>query len=387
MTHNAPAVVKVRGPDDASKSDHESSLQNQLQVIPRETKYLCIDENTPSDPEWALLSAHFSGVEDLEMNSGFDEELNDKNLPLHWPLQRLTLSSACAELVQSPFIRQGRVPHLSLFFTCGLRFEGPTSDALYREHRAAVDRGDKKAEYLTVREGTPDEKKIEITFLPGLVAEHMNQLYAGPEKKVDPENECPSGPINLKTLEIWENDAIDTFCRMTIALPHIVDNLQTLRIRSTSGLDFHYLDETPFRDILPQLEHLETLNLSVGEIFKDPAYLPTLYKIFPPNVKSLYFRGPVTLCQSEQWREWLDAFESGDFLPKLEHLAFVLDLHYEHKEASDQKKESKAPEELLQHAHEACEKLYEIARRRGISIVSMPAEPESNLLRPVDDRW
>ena len=387
MTHNAPAIVKVRGPRDSIKGDHESSLQAQLQTLPRDIKSLILDENTPSDAEWALLGAHFTNIESLKMESGYDEELNDKNIPLHWPLQRLTLSSACAELVQSPFIRQGRIRHLSLYFTSGLRFEGPTSAELYAAHREEVARGVKEAEYMTVNEGTPDERQIEIIYLPELVSEHMNKFYTGPDKKVDPENARPESPINLQSLEIWENDAIDTFSRMTIALPHIVGNLQTLRIRSTSGLDLNFVGEEPLREILPQLVELQTLNLSVGDIFQDPLYLPTMYKIFPPNLKSLFFRGPVTLSQSERWHEWLQAFASEGFLPKLKNLAFVLDLHYEKKEGSDRKIEDKAPEELLRQARDACEEIYKVAQRKGISIVGMPIEPDFSLLRPVDDRW
>lgn len=385
-----PAIVKIQGPGDGSDRNRLGDLQAQLQSIPRDTRYLRIDDDTPSDAEWALLGTHFTAVENLELDSGFEEMLNDREIPSHWPLQRLELRSATSELVQTPFVRQGRLSHLSLLLTCGLRFMGPTSEELERLHKEDIERGDKKAEYVKFHEGTPEEREVEITFLPSLVADHMDKYYCGPDAKKDPENEPPAGPINLKTLEIYENDAIDTFCRMTMALPHIVSNLDTLRIRSTSGLDFQYLTEEPFRDILPTLDTLKTLNLSVGEVFQDPSYLPTIHKVLPPNLTTLYFRGPTSLCQSGNWSDWLKSFDSEDFLPQLQKMAFVLDLHYEAQPAESWGRRPKRPsDEVLLQAREACDRLCEIARKRGISIVDLPVEHDnmSHLFEPVDARW
>jgi hypothetical protein len=128
----------------------------------------------------------------------------------------------------------------------------------------------------------------------------------------------------------------------------------------------------------------------VGEVFKDPSYLPTLYDYLPPNLTSLSFRGPVSLCRSEKWEEWLKACESKDFLPNLQNLGFVLDLYYQPRESDWVKKEEvRAPDEPLCEAREACEDLYEAARRRGITIY--PAHDEWAVkypyLRQVDDRW
>lgn len=217
--------------------------------------------------------------------------------------------------------------------------------------------------------------------MPGLVADFMTKAYSDPDRKPDPENEPPAGPINLKTLEIWENDALETFCRMGAALPHVVDNVETLRLRSTQGNEFELLKEEGFSQMLPELQNLQTLILTIGEVFEDKSLLPTLYKAFPPNLTALYFRGPALLTQSEQWGGWLEAFASPEFLPKLQHLAFVLDLHYEDKE------KAKVPDELLRHAREACEPIYEAARQRGIALEAMPAEPISTLFNQVDDRW
>lgn len=383
MTHTAPAVVKVGGPNNQTDPEHETHLKDQLPSVPQDAKYLRVVGDTPSDAEWKILGSHFSSVEFLQLRAGFNEDLNDKGIPPHWPLQKLEISDSVTEVFQSPFVREGRVAHLSLFFTCGLQFEGSTSCELMLENKQAIERGEIEGNFFKVDEGTPSERKVEVTYMPHLFSEHMNKIYADPERDM---KESPSGPFNLRTFEIWENDAIDTFNRMAMSLPHLLDNLRTLRIRSTSGLDFHYTHEHLFREILPKLNNLQTLILSVGEIFQDPAYLATLYKVFPPNLTELYFRGPSTLCESTEWQNWVLAFESKDFLPNLQKLALVLDLDYEESESGG-KNERPAPAALLYRARLACQPIYNAARRRGISVVEMPAEPDFALLRPVDERW
>ncbi|KAJ5101263.1 hypothetical protein NUU61_003485 [Penicillium alfredii] len=201
------------------------------------------------------------------------------------------------------------------------------------------------------------------------------------------EEDTPSSrSINLETLEILEDDAVDTLIGMSAALPHLIEILKTLHIRSTHGLDFQFIAEDAFREILRRMENLQTLRLSVGEIFNDSSYLPTLHKYLPPNLTSFYFRGPVSLCQSEHWADWPNAFESPGFLPNLETMGFVLDLQYEPDTGFKDKTECCAPEDLLHAARRACELVYETARRRNIQVKKLPNEPTSHL-RPVDHRW
>lgn len=388
MPHS-PVIVKLRGPDNESELDHESRLREQLQSIPNDAKHLRIDDDTPSDKEWSLLKNHFSGVENLELDSGFSESLNDRPIPELWPLKRLELRSACSELVQSPFIREGRVPHLSLLLTCGLRFTGPITDELFSEYKKDVERGEVQAEYIIQDEGTPEQRKIEVIHVPEMVGRHMHKHYAD-ENSVTLGDESQSGQTRLRTLEIFENDAIDTFCRFTHALPQMVDNLHTLRLRSTAGLDFVYMGEEPFRHILQALKNLKTLNLTVGDVFENPEYLPTLYQHLPPNLTTLFFRGPTSLCQSSHWSNWVRAFESKEFLPHLKHLACVLDIdHLTEKNGWGRRNVVPAPAGDLYQARVACESIYGIARRRGIAIENMPPEPETEnrLFKPVDDRW
>lgn len=104
-----------------------------------------------------------------------------------------------------------------------------------------------------------------------MVCEHMSKVYSNSERKLEPENEPPAGPINLQSLEIFENDALDTLCRMYGPLPHLVYNLHTFWLRSTTGLDFGLTGEESFRQILPDLKNLKVFNLTVGDVFNDPS--------------------------------------------------------------------------------------------------------------------
>ncbi|KAF7585247.1 hypothetical protein BBP40_011598 [Aspergillus hancockii] len=383
-------VVKIDGAPEGSE-DHGEDLIAQLKSIPSGITALGIEEETPSNKEWAILGSHFPNIQSLELDTGYQEMLNDEELPLHWPLERYKLSSACGELIQSPHIRQGRVNHLILLLTSGLRFEGPTTKELVSEHKKAIARGEAEAQYITVGKGTSEEKKIELTWIPDLVHKWLHNKYDGKEASLEEDNHPPP-TINLRTLEILENDAIDTFCRMTVALPHLIENLTTLNLRSTHCLDFHFTHEGLIQQILPQLDALETLQFSVGEVFEDQSRLNSLYTWLPPNLSTLRFRGPASLIRSKEWENWIKAFESKDFLPHLKRLSFVLDLYYEPNEdtwSSRKRKEKKAPEQVLDEARAACEPLYEAARQRGIVIERLYDHwsDECQILRQVDERW
>lgn len=103
-----PKVI-VKGPHKEKESEHKQQLLSQLENIPKETQTLLVDEDTPSDTEWALLGEHFNNLNDLKVNTGFNEELNDEKMPLEWPLKRLEISSASGELIRSPFVLEGKV--------------------------------------------------------------------------------------------------------------------------------------------------------------------------------------------------------------------------------------------------------------------------------------
>lgn len=379
-------TVTVQGPhvDSEAAPDHREPLLAQLRSLPRDAPILTIQDDPPSDTEWALLSDHFTGVRDLEIDTGFNEDLNDRKMPLHWPLDRLMISGVCGEVTKSPHILQGLVKHLILYLTSEMRFEGPRSDELTHAYQKAIDRGEAKSEYIP-------GSKINLINITKLGREWMARKYgdSSAEAELEPENRPVEGQESrLRTLEIIGNDALDAFLRMCAAIPHVVENISTLNLRSTSARpDFLWTEERSFAEILPQLTDLQTLKLSVGEVFHEEATLPALYTSLPPNLTTLHFRGPISLCRSERWEEWVTAFSSDTFLPKLQRLAFVLDMHYE--QGKYGKEDSDAPEEDLLQARAACERLYEGARRRGITIEPLQDEWAGKhvCLRPVDRRW
>ena len=96
-----------------------------------------------SDAEWEVLRGHFTHVSDLELDSGFNEDLND-DIPLDWPLESLSLVGQSGLRVSTPWILEGKVKHLRLYYTCGVRFEGPTSEELTKMHREKIERGEAK---------------------------------------------------------------------------------------------------------------------------------------------------------------------------------------------------------------------------------------------------
>lgn len=379
-------TLKVQGPHKEDKDDHMETLLSQLQNAQKEIQSLKIDGDTPSDAEWKLMGAHFNDVQNLEIESGYNEELNDALIPTHWPIERLLISSSCGERFSSPFVLEGRVKHLILLLTAGLRFEGPTSSELSRANKEAIERGEAKAEYVTVREGTPEERKIQIISLPGLAFDWLRDKYTNPDRSTDPETPAPEH-VKTEILEVLENDALDTFTRMTVALPHIVLNLTTLNLRSSNGHDFHLTPEDMFHQILPQITELKTFVFTVGDIFKEDNFLPLLYQQFPPNISTLRFRGPVSLAKSEHWKKWVEAFANPEYLPNLTRLSFALDLAYDDEEEGGRKRRAK--DEELREGKKACKQLFDGLGKRGIVVEAFHDEwaEQSVSFDKVDERW
>ncbi|KAL4889982.1 hypothetical protein BDV59DRAFT_185468 [Aspergillus ambiguus] len=378
-------TIQVEGPDGPENQEHKDHLLAQLKDTPRDIRSLQLTKGTPSDTEWSLLGNHFTNIKDLELHAGFNEDLNDAKLPTHWPLERLLVSDSGAEVFRTPFVLEGRVRHLILLLTYGLRFEGPTCAELSRANREAIKRGEKEPKYIG---------NIEVTFMPDLVREDLRKRYASFDAKPPAENKdallLPKAvPTKMAELEILENDAMDTFTRMAIALPHVVENLSVLNIRSTSN-DFEYNTEPIFPSVLSQLRQLNTFVFTVGEVFGDKDTLRNLYKSFPPNISTLRFRGPVTLHESSEWAKWVESFDSGEFLPKLKRLSLVLDLYFEPKDKSWSKmRRCSAPEEMLRQSEEACRQLYDVVRKRDVVVEPFRDQwsKYSPIFTQVDERW
>ena len=316
-------TVRVRGPHGGK--DPVEHLQTQLDKISKDVQKLTVGEDTPSNAEWDLLGSHFTSIKDIHLDAGFNEEWNDERFPLHWPLERLVISSSISDVCRSPWILEGRVRHLVLAWTMGLRFEGPTSDELYKANNRKIERGEKEENYIG--------GGIKVTYFPELVHEWMAQKYGGTNQQqcfqieVEPTELESAGPqARLEILEILENDAHDTLLRYTLALGGLLGIVKTLNIRSTNGCDLH-LSEDILEEILPQLVNMETLILTIGDFYRDRDQLPRLYRYLPPNIKTLRLRSSVSLVgNAEVWVKWIEAFRNPDFLPNLKKLSLVLDL-------------------------------------------------------------
>lgn len=411
MSSTRATITLTPGPNTEEDSPKPPSLESQVQQLPRSVPSLAIEEETPSDADWALLGSHFTSIKDLTLSSGFNEHLNDNNIPLHWPLERLVLGSACGELSRTPWIREARLRHLRLKFTMGLRFGGPANDELTKAYDERVARGEEE-EYKT-------SNGMRIVILPDLVKKWFEERYAQ-ENKQDKQDEGGSSQepsegelsSNIETLEIIENDVHDVLLRLCLSLPRVFSTLKTLNLRATNGCDFHYGGEDVLHQLLPQLDTLKTLTLTLGSEYSDPAYLTRLYRHLPPNLETLRFRGAARLAKSDAWPEWVRAFQDPGFLPRLRRLSFLLDLGQKvdpfiasarkkqmESETGDsvQQRESEKPAEEkhdvstedLRLAKRACEQIWKAAGERGIVVEPFSEDYPAGFpdQKPLDDRW
>ncbi|RMJ21317.1 hypothetical protein PHISP_07810 [Aspergillus sp. HF37] len=411
MSSTSATITLAPGPNTDEDRPKPPSLESQVQQIPRSVPRLEIQEETPSDADWAQLGAHFTSIKDLTLSSGFNEHLNDSNIPLHWPLERLVLNSACGELSRTQWIRDARLRHLRLEFTMGLRFGGPANEELEKAYDERVARGEEE-EYRT-------SNGIRIVCLPALVQRWFEEKYAQDHRQ-DKQNEEGSSEnpsqhelsSNIETLEIIENDVHDVLLRLCLSLPRVFSTLKTLNLRATNGCDFHYGSDDVLHQLLPQLDTLKTLTLTLGSEYSDPAYLTRLYRHLPPNLGELRFRGAARLAKSDAWPEWVRAFQDPGFLPQLQRLSFLLDLGQKVDpfiaSARKQQRESESGDSVQQPENEnpadekhnvstedlrlakrACEQIWKAAGERLIAVEPFsedyPAEfPDQ---KPLDDRW
>ncbi|KAJ6503316.1 hypothetical protein C8R47DRAFT_1192927 [Mycena vitilis] len=310
----------MAGPKNVIELQMDKPLQEQLTSAPRDADTLSLKKDTPSDAHWDLLSNHFLSVKDLFMDSGYRERLNDGKIPLHWPLEKLTISSSCGEVCRSPWILEGRVPHLVFNYTCGLLFEGPTMAELFAAHRAAGKVEPRKP-------GGP----ITVIYGPDLVEAWLRENHADKDPKNEEEAAAAAdadGPKSqLKTLEIIYNDARDTLFRYVLAHPNLIDPAETLNIDASSRNDLLLAPERILEDVFPQLVQLRTLVLALGDHYDNRAQLSDFFQYLPPNLRVLRLRSSVSLATNEDVVErWVKAFADPAFLPGLERLSFVLDL-------------------------------------------------------------
>lgn len=417
--------------------DMTAPLPPQLAPTSPHTTHLTLAEDTPSDAAWPLLAAHFTNVTHLHLDSGWDESLNDTAIPTHWPLRKLTLSSACGEVCRSPWIvgkdahGHGGVAHLVLNYTAGLRFEGPTT-------RELVDADAGKSQTKL------GESEIGITWVPGLVAEWMREKHgqkAADDDDVDDVDDEEES--NLRTLELIHNDAHDTLLRLALARPRRLPLLETLSLVAPSRNDFALAGDALLECLLPQLERLRVLVLVLADVYPDRQRLPGLWRVFPPGLQVLRLRTSVALAGREEVvGEWVGAFGDPAFLPELRVLSCVWDMEdgevwrregrggkgedlegegekggkeegeeeEKEDESADGEKERsetvnevsvappstakpppKVSDEVLARAKRACERLYRAAEARGVKVEPFEGawtEDFTSLGRfTVDERW
>lgn len=241
-----------------------------------------------------------------------------------------------------------------------MRFEGPTLREILQANREVIPRDEDPAKFILGRTSEGASPHLEAPI---------------------PET------INLETLEVLENDALDTFSRMAIALPHIVDNLKTLILRSTNPYDLLVTAEQMFRKILLQFTSLKTFVFTVGDFFEEADFLSLLYLHFPPNISTLRFRGPVSLAKSEHWMKWVEAFANPEYLPNLKKLSFVLDLADDY--GGGVRMWRRANERELRDAKVACKQLFDRLESRKIVVEAFCDEwaVQTVYFHNVDERW
>ncbi|KAE9392434.1 hypothetical protein BT96DRAFT_944665 [Gymnopus androsaceus JB14] len=267
--------------------DMKYALPAQLATAPRETTHVNLETDIPSDSDWALLSSHFTSVTHLYMDSGWNERVGDAGIPLHWPLEKITIGSACADVCTSPWIIEGRAKHLVLYYTAGLRFEGPTTEELIKANREAIERGEKEAYKVG---------NLTINYVPDLARDWLREKFEKEknERNVKEEDTSRVPYVPLRTLEIIENDVHDTLLRYVLAHPSLVDPVETLNLVAPGPNDLELGPENVLHGILPQLKALNTLVLTVGDNYSSRELLPNLVQAFAnptflPNLKSISF--------------------------------------------------------------------------------------------------
>jgi hypothetical protein len=391
----------------------EDELPTILAKIDPKTEILHITEDSPTNDQWEALGRHFTGVRYLKVATGFEENWIDDKFPLHWPLDLLLICDAVGERVTTPAILEGRVRHLVLNYTSGLRFEGPTTrelmenaeviDFIPREKKKdapdteqlddpALGEGDRK-------DSGKEPDGIKIFSVPYEWQKWFNSKYGGKA-----ELDFGGSVSGMKRLEILGNDAIETFHCLALAKHHLVAGLESLTLHSPSENDLHYTTGALFLQLLRDLEQLKHLRLTLGsamvsELVREaadagqllhPSSEPSSLAAFlPPNLETLRFRGPVSMASylEEGFAAALAVDEK--VLASLKRISLVLDLPGDSKGAEDTPGPSL---DELRVAKQACAKVLDAAAGRGVMVEPFCEPWAEEMPHPafafqVDKRW
>ncbi|KAK4210906.1 hypothetical protein QBC37DRAFT_427957 [Rhypophila decipiens] len=270
-----------------------------------------------------------------------------------WPLELLVIGDATGQTITAGPIVNGEIQHLVFYLTCNLRF-GPQTDG-----------------YLAVvMEDLDDISEWLINKQTGLL------FY---------ETTGSASESKLRKLEILENDAIEIFVRFTVAHPETIMTVQELTIRSLDGCcDMGSMPGGILGAVLPHLESLRHLDLGLcydvyfpvleSEFWKpedrEQRSPPWLVQGLPPNLETLYFRGPMEIAHGNEGRwlvEWTEAFRNSDYLPRLKSVGFWLD--QPGKDGDGPEKDTRFPEKIQTARMKVEEVLGPVLRKRGIHLV------------------
>ncbi|KAK4034291.1 hypothetical protein C8A01DRAFT_18881 [Parachaetomium inaequale] len=394
-------MTKIKGPG-SERVDATDSLQAVIAEVDPKTEILHITGDVPTNDEWEALGQHFTGVRFLNVATGWDENWIDDKFPLNWPIELLIIADAISERISTPAIMEGRIKHLILFFTCGLRFEGPSVKELIK---------DAEVIFTIPRKKAPDaETQAEGALSEGAVsqAEENQPADSDSATKSAPESDVikvtsyadrditfspdrgDAPPSEMKTLEILGNDALEMLTYIALAKFHLLTSLESLTLLSSHGNDLRHVPATLFPCFLPALDELKHFKLTLGSDVHAKILdvilgnKPYLHMILPPNIETLRFRGPVSMTSH---MDTLAAAFADDaaFLPRLKRISLLLDLP---EKASEHPKEASL--EQLRAAHAACKRVLDAAAGRGVVVEAFKepwVEEHEGLFRAVDNRW
>ncbi|KAK4109606.1 hypothetical protein N656DRAFT_715576 [Canariomyces notabilis] len=407
-------VLKGIDADDQQQRDDEATktVRDILAEIDPTTEILHIDEDTPSAGEWEELGRHFTHLRALHVDTGFCEYWIDENFPLHWPLELLVIASACGETITSPAILEGRIEHLVLLLTCGLRFEGPTSREMMKSAESIFIARDDDKEDAGKEGDSEDSGGLKIYSIPDEWRKWHHQKY-GSQQIIDlfsGADDTSGPPSKMTKLEIIGNDAIETLTRMALAHFHLLTGLSSLTLCSIHDNDLAILPGDYFATFLPMLSRLKELRLTVDDntlsalhqaISKTRRsgsgsgthdndtkshHFGFLHDCLPPNLEALHFRGPVTLAP--KLGAFTAALSDPACLPSLRRMSFVLDLPCRVLGNGN----LTAPLKQLRAARRACRTLWDAAARRGVVVEDRWWDPWVEVYKlphipAVDGRW
>ncbi|KAK4148800.1 hypothetical protein C8A00DRAFT_19429 [Chaetomidium leptoderma] len=412
-------MTKVKGLDSGGKqgADATDNLQAIMAKMDPNTEILHISGDVPTNNQWEALGQYFTKIRFLKVATGWEEDWRDEKFPLHWPVELLVIADAVGERITTPAIMEGRVKHLVLFFTAGLRFEGPRTKELMKDaemldfipHKKKQPQAEQPEGATTQAEGgppdgtspptkeTPPKPKpdgVKVFSVPHEWHKWVYDKYADKDITFppSPDGAPPSTHSEMKHLQILGNDALQMLSYLALAKFHLLSSLSTLTIHSQGASDLLHVPPNIPLMLLPSLANLKTFKLTLGSAMYAKLLAvtndnnePFLHVFFPPNIETLHFRGPVSMAAH------LDAFADAfgyhdEFLPGLKRMSLVLDLP---------DKSSAFPREpslaQLREANGACRRVLDAAAARGVVVEEGFEEPwveeHAGLFDGVDNRW